>query len=659
MACAILSGMDKSRQNFPRNIFTMRPLPVFLLGIVPLLILYLTTLQTIPNGSSNYFMIDVGETQNVLNQWGSLHATGYPLYVISGSLLTNIMTALGVSPATAPGLVSLFWGILALGLLYALALKLSKNLLASIAITILYGLTRTVWIHHLIAEIYTFGLLILLGLLALALWNNDGTEEDDPARIYLLALLGGIAVAHHRALAMTIPALLYATFPTWRGWWMHNRRKLLIVIGVSLALGLIGFIPYIYMPLRASAGADWVYGDPSTLNGFLDQFLGREANRFIGTPDSLSALIANFNLINRVIITDLTPLGVLAGVTGLAVGISLKKYRRAAITLTLSALSAYLFHVFYYTDILSALILPVTLSLAFGWLFLIDAVVAFNAVNRTTENVGMGSLRSRVFASSQYVFLKQGYLMPLVFTVALGLLLVLLNYPFVSELTTDTTGLQTIAEVHRAPERSTVMLAWGPRYFAVRFAQDELDELHGIRLVDHNANFAGLVANGARLITPEYTFYTQSQAWWEDRLNTPVYLQAIAPHLVELQTEISTPAEPPNGEGVQVIDESLTCTAENAFLDVTWYTSAVPAYNWSVFVHLVDADGNVIAQGDQSAPVYGWRPLTTWQAGEAVQDVYILPRMTDGQTIRYGLYEVTADGGFVNQVEMEIGACDG
>ncbi|MEQ8675192.1 MAG: DUF2723 domain-containing protein [Aggregatilineales bacterium] len=633
--------MTKSLENRFNNTQTRTHLLVFLAGMLPLLILYLITLQTIPNGSSDYFMIDVGETQIVLNQWGSLHATGYPLYVMSGALMTNLMTAIGVAPATAPGLVSLFWGILALGVLYALSLRLSKNVLASIAITVLFGLTRTVWIHQVIAEIYTFGLLILLGLLALALWNNDGTGDDDPsdadpARIYLLALLGGIGVAHHRALAMTIPALVYATFPMWRGWWMHNRRKLLIVISVSLALGLLGFAQYLYMPLRA--GAAWVYGDPSTLNGFLDQFLGREANRFIGTPETFDALIANFNLINRVIITDLTPLGVLAGITGLTIAISMKQYRRAGITLALSGLSAYVFHVFYYTDILSALILPITLSLAFGWLFLMDAVFTSNPLKNARREL---------------------VVVPLVFTVALGILLGTAHYSFIRDLTTDPTGLETIADVNRAPAGSTVMIAWGPRYFSAGFAQDVLGEFDDITLVDHNADFAGLVAEGATLITPEYTLYTQTQTWWEDRLGTPIYPQAVAPRLVALQTEFSTPETPPDGEGVQVIDESLTCTDDNTFLAVTWFTDRVPAYNWSVFVHLLDADGNVIAQGDQSAPVYGWRPLTTWQAGEAVQDVYILPRMTDGESIRFGLYEVTADGGFVNQIEQEIGACDG
>ncbi len=143
-------------------------LPAFVLLLLGLI--YLSTLQTIPNGSDHYFMIDVGEDQNVLNLWGTMHATGYPVYVMTGALLVTLMKALGIAAVTAPALVSLCWGLLALGLMYVLGLRLTRQPLAAACCVLLFGLTRTVWIHHSIAEIYTFGLLILLLLYAVALW---------------------------------------------------------------------------------------------------------------------------------------------------------------------------------------------------------------------------------------------------------------------------------------------------------------------------------------------------------------------------------------------------------------------------------------------------------------------------------------------------------
>ena len=86
-----------------------------------LLVLYLATLQTIPNGSEHYYMIDVGETQIVLNQWGTLHATGYPLYVVISNVLVAGLRLVGVDAATAPGVTSLIYGMVAMTLIFVLA----------------------------------------------------------------------------------------------------------------------------------------------------------------------------------------------------------------------------------------------------------------------------------------------------------------------------------------------------------------------------------------------------------------------------------------------------------------------------------------------------------------------------------------------------------
>ncbi len=39
-------------------------------------------------------MADVGETQMVLNLWGTLHATSYPLYAIIGNVVADASKAL-------------------------------------------------------------------------------------------------------------------------------------------------------------------------------------------------------------------------------------------------------------------------------------------------------------------------------------------------------------------------------------------------------------------------------------------------------------------------------------------------------------------------------------------------------------------------------------
>jgi hypothetical protein len=670
--------------------------------VVILLLIYLPTLQTIVNGSSHYTMIDVGEIQTALNVWGTIHATGYPLYTIIGSAIVGVMRAFGVASATAPGLLSLLFGLAALVLLFALAvnvltpdarpentrtdmgLKPLVRPLAALAVMLLFGLTRTVWIYNVVAKYYSFNLLIMTLLLLLALWRPPVR-----GRLYGLALLGGVAVFHHRALLTFAPALLFAV---WRDLWgsyqfpvarnklkvkslklkgelpewekekgesiklkaegkaetksgnskletgnsklethpsvlstQHSALKKLLA---CLLLGAVGFLPYLYLPLRASAGAAWVYGQPNTWSGFWDQFLGREASQYMGLLTSADALVANFNRINTVLVNDLTAPGILLGLLGLLAGIRNTRHRRAAITITLLGAAAYVFHVVYYTDVLSALILLVTLSLAFGWLFLLDAVLSHLPDTR---------LRLVLLA---------------VITLPSAFYLYQHNDAFIHDLTNDPTGQETIAIAQGAPPGSTLMLNWGPRYHAVGFAKYVLGKLPNIALVDHNADFKAIGSRGGQLVTPDFTFYNRPISWWETALGAKVYLNAVAPHLVAVNTHLQI-AKRLSGTGARALDSNVTCTDNHINLQVRWAAAEKPSEALSVFVHLLDDNGNMLAQADQAAPVYGWRPLTTWEAGEVVRDVYPLPRPASAARIQYGLYR-SLPGGFQNTADYTI-----
>ncbi len=86
-----------------------------------------------------------------------------------------------------------------------------------------------------------------------------------------------------------------------------------------------------------------------------------------------------------------------------------------------------------------------------------------------------------------------------------------------------------------APLDSTLMIPWGPRYFAAGFARDVLNTLPpDLTLVDHRADFAALVAGESALVTPASTFYNQSLDWWQAQTGDPVWLTAAGPGLVQI-----------------------------------------------------------------------------------------------------------------------------
>ncbi|PJF44688.1 MAG: hypothetical protein CUN55_02610 [Phototrophicales bacterium] len=569
---------------------------------------YTSTLQTIPNGSEHRMMIDVGETQAVLNTWGTLHATGYPHYVITGNLLTALLRILSVDGVTAAALVSLIWAVLALIVLSLLVIDLTGQLWWGVFIVAVFGLTRFVWVHAVVAEIYSFGLLIQVILFWLAV-----TPRNISHRISWLALLGGIGVAHHRGIAFMALGLIVAAWPYL---WPQLREKPTRLLW-WLFLGVLGFLPYVYLPLRADAR--WAYGELDTLRGVWIQFRGEEANWLMHWPHSSQELWENTLAFWRVLVNELSVIGIIIGAIGLTWGILQRQTRRAALMFSLVAALSAAFSCILYYDILATLVLNVTIALLFGIVFVMQSILTH--LPTRLELLGVG----------------------IVAALCAGLL-VMHNASFVEGLVTDPTGLETIALAELAPADSTLMLAWGPRYFAVGVAQDVQGRLQHIDRVDHRGDFRAILASGRQLVTAEYTFYAQPVSWWQDKLKSPVYLQSIAPRLVEIRTTptLIDPPALPSDDGAVVVQQNwgVDCSFDDEIvLWVEWVALEKPTKDMSVMVHLLDEKDRILANADVNAPVYGWRPLTTWLAGEQVLDHYLVPRLQEGKSIRLGLYE--------------------
>ncbi len=83
-------------------------------------------------------------------------------------------------------------------------------------------------------------------------------------------------------------------------------------------------------------------------------------------------------------------------------------------------------------------------------------------------------------------------------------------------------------------------------------------------------------------------------------------------------------------------------------LTLYWQAGTTPTTSYTVFSHLLDAAGQVIAQND-SLPTNGSRPTTGWLQGEYVTDPHVLVFNSQGQnytgtaSIEVGLYDPTTN----------------
>ena len=75
-----------------------------------------------------------------------------------------------------------------------------------------------------------------------------------------------------------------------------------------------------------------------------------------------------------------------------------------------------------------------------------------------------------------------------------------------------------------------------------------------------------------------------------------------------------------------------------------WSAAQTPTKDWTVFVHLVDAEGGVVAQHD-GVPMVGFRPTSSWVPGEIVADWHWIELAEadrqDGTRLAIGLYDAT------------------
>ncbi len=618
--------------------------------------LYAATLQTHISGSfaetspqnilHNEYIKDVGEIQVALNVWGTIHHTGYPLFAILGNLFTPPLRALGIEPAAAASLYATAWGAVLLGGFALLVWRLTGRLTLAAISAALLGTARSIWLHHVIAEVYSMSLAITVLLLLVALWPAPWSGAWSARRRLLwLALLGGIGVAHHRAVAFVTPGLILAVGPVlWRErppW----RRTALQAIG----LAALGFLPYLYLPLRAWQNANWVYGEPGTLRGLWIEFSGKEADRLVKLPADAAELGDNLASVWRIMVHELSLPGLLAGLICLLLAVTVAPQRRAARIVALSAAGPTLFAALYHTAVLpQAVLMPTTLALAFAVAVSADWLIARRP-------------RAAVLAPLALALWAMG--------------LAGWHYGTIRELVGERTGLEVIARLERLPRegKPALMFPWGPRYAAASYARLVTGEYADLLMVDHKADYRALLAEGYQLYTEPETFYTYSppwaspycpppgcepSGWWTERLGA-LSLTSAAPGYVRLLTvpDLIAPGEPlgePLVYGITRQAAWLTCDAAYLYLHVIWSADRQPEGDPSIFVHLTgDTPAPDPPNADSRHPVYGLYPFAQMAPGQRARDDFTLPRLPGMTQVRLGLYEQT-DAGFANWGELAL-----
>lgn len=615
------------------------------IGVGVAVVLFISTLQTTINGSSSPYATDTGEIQNALPRWGTIHWTGYPQYTFIGSLTVTVLRPLGIAPAAGASLVSALWAALAAGLLIMLGRDLGVPAPTAVIGSWFLAVSTSFWMDASLAEVHTMTVALTIATIWFALrFGRTGQRSE----LLWLTFAFTQGLAHQRALVFVAPAVALLVIPRWRVIWEHS----LAAVGVAA----IAPLTYLYLPLRSWMGANWTFGQIGSVRGLWTMLTDNRADRIAQVPIGLAEWVERGQVVSSLLHDDL-PWPLLAVGLGSLLLLVWRRSRREALGLTLAWLPY------------------VWLSL-FIWIGRVgDAILAAKLPVLPAACLGLGLALDWVWQRLAGLRAERGAKTGAAGLVLLGLAaLAVAHYQEVVAVTRDPAAEEVIGLAEQVvpppDDRPTILMAlWGHDYWALAYAKEYQGRLPDLTVVDHNADFAGLLAQGHRLWTLSKTFYLRPVSWWEDRLGQRVFLSSVAPGIVQIATGPRTVPEAA-WAGCSLDLENGLCVAHASLsggsgdwlgVHVVWQAIRLAPADYSVAVHLVANEPprgpeDVLAQADSLHPVDGWYPTSRWSLGEYVADYYAVqvPSGPRPAAVRVAMYRRREDGSFENSPWLSL-----
>jgi hypothetical protein len=578
---------------------------------------------------------DSGEFQFVPYLLGIAHPTGYPLYCLLGWAWSHLLPVGDV--AYRLNLFSAFWTAAAVGLLFPTATSLLQQqfpfpsaglprlIAALVAVTL--AVTPTLWSQAIIAEVYGLNLFFVVLLFYLVLrW----TKSRAPGTLLAAAACFGLSLAHHRTTLLLLPALVAYLWLTDRKLFRDWRLIFKILACLALPLALYVYIPlrapqtpYLHLPLTTNQ--DLVLYD-NTWAGFLNFVLG---GPFGGSLDLSVDLGSRLAMAWGLLLGEVGWGGVLLALIGVAQLAFRRRWALLALTgLAYAAVVA--FNLIYTIGDIFVMYIPSYLIVVLWMAVGIEALAAV--------------LKKRP-------------------ALAVSLVVLLFVLPV-------WIGTRHYAAVDQS-QNTQALSQWGP------ILEEPLPQ--GAVLISNDRNdimplWYSQYVKGMRpdllglfpLITPDYPTlgFVLDLALATGR---PVYLIKPMPG-IQVKADVE-----PQGTLWRVLGAAVQRTpeyAQDALLDgrvalvghdrtpqslrpgdvlrVSLYWEALePLAEYHSFVHLVDAQGQTIAQSDHQ-PGGVFYPTTLWRPGERLRDDFVLSIPAGVQPGVYsllaGMYALSADG---------------
>jgi dolichyl-phosphate-mannose-protein mannosyltransferase len=230
-------------------------------------------------------------------------ARGYPLH----RALCWVAWKIAGDAALGANCVSALFGAVTAALVFETARRLAGSVRAGVAAAAAAGLAHTFWSYSGVAEVYTLHTAFLAGALLLAVAADAGGARCR----FLLGVLLGLSLLHHRMIAFAVPGLLL-----WVATGAPAGRRVRALAEVA-AGGIAGAVPFVVLcaaaPPTAPAGAAGGFGW-----WFRDVFMGGDRNAAFVLGEGRKGLAASAGYLARWVLFNLPGPALLLAALGVA-----------------------------------------------------------------------------------------------------------------------------------------------------------------------------------------------------------------------------------------------------------------------------------------------------------------------------------------------------
>jgi hypothetical protein len=602
---------------------------------------------------------DGGEFQFVPYLLGVAHPTGYPLYSLLGWAWTHLLPVGDV--AYRMNLFSALGAALAVGLLYPTTCALLRQAIPTLSpliyrlVAILaaatFAVTPTLWSQAVIAEVYGLHLFLIVAVFYLLLaW----AERRDTRFLLLAACCFGLSLTHHSTTVLLAPAILAFL-------WLTDRRVFRdrpLIFGALLAL-LLPLVLYLYIPLRApqtpylhlplTEDRDLVLYDNS-LAGFVGFILG---GPFGGSVDLSVDLGERLAMAWGFLRDEVSWIGLALALIGVVRLAFARRWALLALTgLTYGGTVA--FNLVYTIGDIYVLFIPSYLIVVL-WLAVGVGTLAQFPAKAWPQLSSQGPVGSGSEVSSTGRAATTVGVLAVLLLFALPLGMAVSHYAGVdqSQNTRARTRWEAILAEPLPPsailisnDRNNIMPMW---YF--QYVDGQRTDLLGLfPLITPGYPTLGHVLDLA-LSTgrPPYLIKEMPGAEVKVQVEPEGDFWRVLGSAVEGAPAYARDDRLADAVALAGYDRSPRSPRPGEALQVSLYWEALRPLEteYHTFVHLVDAEGKLMAQSDRQ-PGGVYYPTTLWRPGERLRDDHLLTLPADAPEGLYrllvGMYALSGDG---------------